>query len=231
MKFFKEVYKLKKIDLIIFDMDGLMFDTERISFYSWKQAAIKYDYEISDEILRETLGTNLEKTKSIYVKYFGEKIPIQAIAEDRFAIAEKFIDVNGVPVKEGLYDLLDFLGKLRIKKAVATSTSRKRAYKLMKMANIHTHFDYIICGDEIEKSKPNPDIFLKVAQKLGCNPANCLVLEDSEVGVQAAYRAGMLPVMIPDLKEPSEEIKKLYYKRLGSLCEVKNLLESINSGA
>lgn len=222
---------MKKIDLIIFDMDGLMFDTERIAFNSWKQAAIKYGYIISDEILRETLGTNLEKTKSIYVKYFGEQIPIQAIAEDRFAIAENLIDINGVPVKEGLYDLLNFLGELKLKKAVATSTSRERANKLIKMANIHTHFDYIICGDEIEKSKPDPDIFLKVAHKLGCNPANCLVLEDSEVGIQAAYRAGMLPIIIPDLKEPSEEITKLYYKRLSSLYEVKSLLESINSEA
>lgn len=218
---------MKNIDLVIFDMDGLMFDTERIAFNSWKQAAKKFGYEISDDILRETLGTNLETTKSIYVKYFGEEIPIEAIAEDRFTIAENFIDVNGVPVKEGLYDLLDFLGELKLKKAVATSTSRERAHKLIKMANIHAHFDYIICGDEIERSKPDPDIFLKVAQKLGCDPANCLVLEDSEAGVQAAYRAGMLPVMIPDLKEPSDEIKKLYYRRVKNLCEVKTLLESI----
>lgn len=217
--------KIEKFELVIFDMDGLMFDTEKISFISWKSAACDYGYEIDEEIFKRTIGANLERTVEIYLEHFGEKFPIYAIRDQRFKISESLIEQNGVPVKDGLYELLDYLKKIDIKLAVATSTSRKRASSLLKMAGIETYFDYILCGDEIENSKPDPEIFLKVADKLGCFPGKCIVLEDSEVGIVAAYRAKMLPILIPDMKEPEEEVRRLTYKQLGSLNDVKLLLE------
>ncbi|MDP4143558.1 MAG: HAD family phosphatase [Bacillota bacterium] len=218
---------MAEIKSIIFDMDGLMFDTERLSFASWRQAAGKYGYEIEEEILKKTLGTNLIRTKEIYIQHFGQQFPIDEIVKDRFEIAEQHIIENGVSVKEGLYVLLDYLNSLDIKKAVATSTSRERATNLIKMANVYEHFDYIICGDEIEQGKPHPEIFLKAAEKLGCLPENCMVLEDSQTGILAAYRAGMMPVMIPDLKEPDEETQKLLFRQMKNLSEVKLFLEEV----
>ncbi len=218
---------MKKVELIIFDMDGLMFDTEKIAFISWKEAAHKYGYEIDEELFKKTIGANLKRTIEIYLAHFGESFPIDAIREERFKLSESLVEQNGVPVKEGLFELLDYLKETDIKIAVATSTSRQRAMTLLKMAGIDMHFDYVLCGDEIENSKPHPEVFLKVSERIGCLPENCIVLEDSEVGIIAAHAAGMLPVMIPDMKEPEEEIRKLIYKRLDSLKDVKAILEDL----
>lgn len=214
-----------KFELIIFDMDGLMFDTEKISYISWRDAAARYGYQIDDEIFGKTIGANLTSIKDIYFKYFGNSFPIEEILSERVRIAEEIIELNGVPIKKGLYDLLYYLSQSNIKKAVATSTSRKRALNLLKLAGIDSYFDYILCGDEIEKSKPDPEIFLKVSDKLGCSPQKCLVLEDSEAGIEAAYKAGMFPIMIPDMKEPNELTKTLIFKRMDNLLDVKYFLE------
>jgi HAD superfamily hydrolase (TIGR01509 family) len=217
--------KIEKLELVIFDMDGLMFDTEKISFISWKNAACDFGYEVNEEIFKRTIGANLERTREIYLEHFGEKFPIDAIRNERLEISENLIKQNGVPIKDGLYELLDYLKKVDVKLAVATSTSRQRALNLLKIAGIDTYFDYILCGDEIKNSKPDPEIFLKVSEKLGCVPDRCIVLEDSVVGIIAAHRARMFPIMIPDMKEPEEEVRRLAYKQLGSLSDVKLFLE------
>ena len=161
----------------------------------------------------------------IYLSHFGEQFPIRAIIEERVKIAEAFIDLNGVPVKKGLYELLNYLKDIGLKTAVATSTSKQRALSLLRMSNVEKYFDYVLCGDEIEYSKPHPEIFLKVAEILDCLPERCIVLEDSEAGIIAAHRAGMLPIMIPDMKEPDEKTKRLVYRQLNDLIDVKLLLE------
>jgi len=216
-------------ELIIFDMDGLMFDTEKISFISWRDAAALYGYEIDDEIFRKTIGANLISTKDIYIKHFGISFPIEEIISERVRISEELIKLKGLPIKKGLYELLDYLNQANIKKAIATSTSRNRALKLLKLAGIDNNFDYVLCGDEIEKSKPDPEIFLKVSDKLGCSPNKCLVLEDSEIGIEAAHKAGMFPIMIPDMKEPNELIKTLIFKKMDNLLDVKCFLEELFS--
>ncbi|MDR3589070.1 MAG: HAD family phosphatase [Negativicutes bacterium] len=218
---------MNDLELIIFDMDGLMFDTERIAFACWKEAAYKNGYEIDEKIFAEVIGVNLAREKEIYLTHFGLQFPFEKIESERFNLAEKFLAANGVPIKRGLYELLDYLDTLDIKKAVATSTSKDRAVSLLKKAGIDRRFDYVLCGDEVEKSKPHPDIFLKVAAKLGCAPKRCLVLEDSEAGVIAAYRAGMPSIMIPDRKEPGENVKVLALKQMLSLLDVKLYLEEV----
>jgi len=216
-----------RLELIIFDMDGLMFDTERIAYISWKQAALIHGYELNGDIFNKTIGANLERTKEIYLEHFGNGFPIEEVTDQRIIIAENLIKTNGVPIKSGLYELLDYLKDLDVKKAVATSTSRGRAFTLLKMASIDSYFDYVLCGDEIKNSKPNPEIFLRVAEKLDCRPESCFVLEDSEVGILAAHRAGMLPIMIPDMKFPNEELGKLAFRQMSTLLEVKMFLEDM----
>lgn len=218
-----------KFELIIFDMDGLMFDTEKISFISWRDSAARYGYQIDDEIFRKTIGANLISTKDIYFKHFGSSFPIEEIISERVRISDEIIRLNGVPIKKGLYELLDYFSQINIKKAVATSTSRKRALNLLKLAGIDGEFDYVLCGDQIEKSKPDPEIFLKVSDKLGCSPKKCLVLEDSEAGIEAAYKAGMFSIMIPDMKEPNELTETLILKKLDNLLDVKYFLEEFFS--
>lgn len=214
-----------EVELIIFDMDGLMLDTERIAFAGWKEAAAKYGYQIEEELYLKTLGMTPIISREIYMEHFGDKFPYKEIRAERMRIAEEIIKTKGVPVKRGLYDLINYLNKINMKKAVATSTSRDNALNLLKQAQIDNFFDCIVCGDEVVNSKPNPEIFLKVADKLQCSYNKCLVLEDSEAGIAAAHEAGMLSIAIPDMKEPSKEVQKLAFKRMNSLVDVQAFLE------
>ena len=216
-----------KIDLVIFDMDGLMFDTETVSREAWRLAGEKTNLPVDNDLFSEFLGTNTNYIRNILIERYGEDSPFEDLISERNILADKLIDTNGLGIKKGLIELLDYLKKNNIKRAVATSTSRERALKLLTMANVVDKFDYIICGDEVTQSKPNPEIFLKVAEKLDVNPANCVVLEDSRWGVYAAKRAGMNPIMIPDLLEPDEELLGMIYNKADSLDDVIELLDKI----
>lgn len=213
-----------KPELVIFDMDGLMFDTETVSCKAWKLAGEKRGYNLDEKVFMEILGTNTEYIRNLFVEKFGDDFPVEEIINDRNNLVVKIVEDEGLRVKEGLYDLLDHLERLGIKKAVATSTNRNRATELLKMAKIYEKFDCIVCGDEVTKSKPNPEIFLKAAEKLNCIAKNCVVLEDSRWGIQAAKSAEMTPIMVPDLLEPDEELLGLIYKRVNSLSDIINTI-------
>ncbi|MCL6459891.1 MAG: HAD family phosphatase [Gorillibacterium sp.] len=215
------------IQLVIFDMDGLMFDTEHVSFLSWRDAADRHGYEITLDLFKQTIGTNAASTREFYLTHFGLACPIDMIYESRYQIADEYLAVQGVPVKQGLYELLDYLALCQIPRVVATSSSRIRATRLLEMAKVNIYMNGMVCGDEVERSKPDPQIFLKAAALAGCRPDQCLVLEDSEAGVRAAHQAGMIAIMVPDLKKPDEAIKSLLYKECRSLLDVKALLEQI----
>jgi len=217
----------KIIELVIFDMDGLMFDSEKISIYAWRKASQKYGYDITDEIFEQTLGLNLEKIREIFCKFFGEDCPYDDIKTQRRYVIDQYLDENGVPVKKGLFNLLEFLKKLNIKTAVATSSSRATAEKMLILSEVFPYFDHIVCGDEVKKSKPDPEIFLIAADKLKCLPENCIVLEDSEAGIMAAYSAGMKPLLVPDMKKPGHEVKELAFKIFTDLDEVKDFIAAM----
>ena len=213
-----------KLELVIFDMDGLMFDTERVSRKAWKIAGQDRGYNLDDNIFMEILGINSGYIRNLFVEKFGKYFPVDEIINARNGLVVKIVEEEGLKVKEGLYELLDHLEQRGIKKAVATSTNRKRAIELLKIANIYEKFDCIVCGDEVKKSKPDQEIFLKVAYNLNCKVENCVVLEDSRWGIQAAKSAGMIPVMIPDLLEPDEEIFKLIYTKSNTLKELISII-------
>lgn len=210
-----------EINLVIFDMDGVLFDTERLGERFWQEAAEKFNYKISDEIFRKTIGLDGRKTKEIYRKYYGDEFPYMDMRSEKIKLEKKYILSEGVPVKEGLFELLEYLKEIKLKIALATSTVRERTELLLDSAGIKKYFEVITCGDEIENGKPDPDIFLKTSQKMGCRPENCIVLEDSKNGVRGASSAGMLPIMVPDITEPPEEIEALLFKKFNNLTEVK----------
>lgn len=213
-----------ELELVIFDMDGLMFDTERVSYLSFTEAAKSYGYDLDEATFQKTLGANLPKVKTIYQERFGNDFPFDAVIQKKFAWAADYIQRKGVPIKEGLHELLEYLCERKLKKAVATSSNREVALQLLKMAGIDHKFEYVLCGDEVEKSKPDPGIFLKVAEKLHCHAERCLVLEDSEMGILAAYRARMRAILVPDMVNASEATKKILFKECKSLLEVKQYI-------
>ncbi len=216
---------IKEIELVIFDMDGLMFDSESISFDSWNRSFSKHGYTLSIDVFKQTLGATREKTKEIFIELYGEKFPFEDIIDLRNNISRRMIKDDGVPIKKGLIELLNLLENKNVKVAVATSASRNRAKMFLEKSNVIGYFDYILCGDEVEKSKPNPEIFMKVCDYLSCNPRKTIVLEDSEAGIEAAYNANMLPVMVPDLIEPTKSVENMIYKKYNDLNEVIQLFK------
>ena len=203
-------------------MDGLMFDTEKIILETWKEACRKYNRKVNNRLLKETIGLNNTGTEEVYKKYYGGSFPFEKILDESARLLENHIRSEGVPLKEGLYEFLEYIRKKQLKMAVATSTSRDRTERMLELSDTKKYFNTITCGDEIKNGKPDPEIFLKTAQKVNCLPENCMVLEDSKNGIIAAHEAGMLPIMIPDIIEPGKEIEEMLFKKFNNLKEVKD---------
>lgn len=213
----------ERISLVIFDMDGLMFDTERIAVDAWKYAGSVSGVDIPDKIIESIVGVNVRKSEEIFKKYYGENFPFYDVRKLKIDYSTNLIQKQGIPIKKGLLELLEFLKDKNILRAVATSTERERTLFYLSNGGLTDKFNIIVCGDEVIKSKPEPDIFLTAANKLGVDPGECIVLEDSQNGLLAASRAGMYPIFIPDIRRPSLEVMNLIYKEFESLDKVKSL--------
>lgn len=220
---------MKDIELIIFDMDGLMFDTEKMSYQIWQEVLGKYNYEFNFTIFSKMLGTSLVNLKKVCLQEYGDDFPFELIKEERYKLTKEIIEKEGLPLKKGLLELLEFLKPYKIKKAVATSSIKERTELFFDGNNLASYFDLIITGDEVSKSKPDPEIFLTVAKKLNCDATKTIVLEDSFAGITAAYKAKMLPILVPDLKEPNQEIIDMCFQIFPSLVEVQQYLAKILS--
>lgn len=213
---------------IIFDMDGLMFDTERLVIKAWDFAGKQMGCSITKDIVIKTLGLNTENTRRVFIEHLGNNFDFYVFRKIRVDYMTDYIDKNGIPIKTGLIELLDFLKSNHYKMTVATSTEKEKTEYYFKKANISYYFDDIVCGDMIERGKPEPDIYLKASKIIGVAPNECLALEDSPIGILSAYRAKMKPVMIPDLVKPNEETNKLLYAKLPTLFDVIELLNNQN---
>ena len=196
------------IRAVLFDMDGLMFDTERLYGRAWQNAAILQGCRISDEAILQIKGANKDLVYEILKKDAGEGFDINKGREAREEYITNHINEHGITKKKGLEKLLIFLKENNIKTCLASSTKRKVALSYLKMADVYKYFDDFTCGDEIENGKPAPDIFLKAAGKLGADITESLVLEDSINGINAGLSAGARVIMVPDTIEPTDEIRK-----------------------
>lgn len=221
---------MRNIECVIFDMDGLILDTERLSLEAWQRILKKYGQVMTLEIYTTLMGITYKNCVDKLIEIYGQELPIAEIYAEKNKDVLKFIHDNGVPVKPGIYELLDYLVERNYKLALATSTSREKATNLLERAGIKDKFNVMVFGDEVVNSKPDPEIFLKASEKLGVNPEKCIVLEDSPAGIEAAYRAGMKGINIPDLKMPDEQIKKHAYKILDSLLDVRDYLRDNVAG-
>ena len=205
---------------VVFDMDGLMLDTERLAPQAWSDArdALGVDFDMS--LIDAMIGRNFQDCRALIVARHGEAFPTDALMRAWHVAYDAIVERDGIAIKHGLFGLLDWLEQERIPKAVATSTRRARALPKLATAGIASRFAALVGGDEIARGKPAPDIFLLAAQRLGMPPSACLVLEDSEPGVRAALAAGMKPIMVPDQHAPSEELLALSPLVLPSLEHV-----------
>lgn len=211
--------------LVIFDMDGLMFDTERIYYKGWTDAIREHHYEMTWELYTKIVARNSRYIEKVLKQNLGDAFPYESVYKRKSDICDEMVLKEGLIKKEGLIDLLDYLEKHQIQKVVATSSMREKTLRYLELAGLSTRFDGIICGSDLEESKPNPEIFLKAAQLVGAMPSECLVLEDSRLGLQAAKAAHMKCALIPDLVQPDEEMKENATYILNSLKEVIPILE------
>ena len=217
------------IKAIIFDMDGLMIDTEPVGNMLVKTSHEKFGYKITDDMFVHLIGSNEKTSKEYYYSVFGEDYPYQKIKDYREQLRNEYFKTHPIEIKKGLYDLLEYLKKNHIKMAVASSTRYERVLSNLKSIKVDQFFDAIIGGDQIKHGKPAPDIFLKAVELLEVNKEDALVLEDSRNGILAAH-AGKIPVIcIPDLKNPDSLHQHRCICLLNSLNEVIDYIEKSNA--
>ncbi|WP_315066944.1 HAD family phosphatase [uncultured Clostridium sp.] len=219
---------MKKVDAVIFDMDGVLIDSERISFKCFQEVLKDYDYEMDEKVYLKFIGRNYDGIGKVLKEEYGEDFPFEEIYKKKSKMALEFTNKNGVKVKPDVHELIDYLNNKNYKIAVATSTRRERAIELLGEARIKDKVNYVVCGDQVEHSKPNPEIFLKAAKGLDVKPENCMVIEDSDAGITAAHAAKMVGIHVPDMKELEDETKKLAFKICRNLIDVKEFLEEHN---
>lgn len=214
-----------KIKGVIFDMDGLMFDTERLSAGIWAEVGKEFGLDIGEEFLSDLRGAKIEVAREKFLRFYGPEYDYMAIRKVKDARVIRKIKEQGVPVKDGLPELLPYLKQRGCLISLATSTPQEIALDYLKQANVSQYFDQFVCGDMVKKSKPDPDIFLFAAEKLKVSPVECMVLEDSVNGVLAGLAGGFVTVMVPDLAQPSEELRNNVFAVCDSLKEIPRLFE------
>lgn len=205
---------------VIFDMDGLMIDSERISYKLLKQKVESMGFSCDLEFYKQLLGVNEQRGIFLLKEYYGQNFAARAVLDQVHKELDEVLLYDGVPLKEGLLPLLAQLKEQGILCAVATSSSQKRVRAILSKANIIDFFTAVVCGDEVMHSKPAPDIFLKVLEKTESLPQEALVLEDSEAGIQAAFSAGIPVICVPDMKVPAPEFAEKTLAVVSSLSEV-----------
>jgi HAD superfamily hydrolase (TIGR01509 family) len=209
---------------VIFDMDGVIFDTERLARELWEKVFADYGYTLTDDCFKSVIGRTIEDTMQIFEDAFGHDIPIQEMDEKQEALYQDYIN-KPLPFKPGVFELIAYLDAHNLPKAVGSSTYTDQVKGILARNDILQHFQAVVGGDEVKQGKPCPDIFLKAAEQLGVAPKDCLVLEDSENGIKAANNAGIPVLMIPDLIPPEDIAPAAHFSVVQSLGEVIGLLQ------
>jgi HAD superfamily hydrolase (TIGR01509 family) len=204
---------------VLFDMDGLMIDTERPTIDLWIVAAGNLGWKMSAEVICRTIGIDRTNSRRIYKEEYGDDFPYEDIQKELFRLVHKTVEKNGIAVKPGLHLMLDRIAALGIPAAVATSTDRETALWKLEKSGLGGRFPLMACGDEVKRGKPAPDIFLLAAEKIGKAPGLCAGFEDSPAGLKALHEAGIHSVFIKDMLDPPPELIPTIWRRYQDLAE------------
>jgi HAD superfamily hydrolase (TIGR01509 family) len=209
-------------DAVIFDMDGLMIDSERVSIACWSQAAQELRLPIEDGFWLRLVGLGDRDCERLLLQHIeaGQVAALFARCHDLYEARTH----AGLPLRPGILELLQLLREHDIPRAVATSTRQPRASRKLAASGLLAFFDVVVTSSDVAHPKPAPDIYLLAARKLGKEPARCLALEDSPAGIRAAVGAGMTAIQVPDLVHPNEDLRALGHRIVGSLVDAHALL-------
>lgn len=210
---------------IVFDMDGIIFDTETVCLGVWQSIADEFGFENVDEVFQKCIGCNRVYTLEI-LKYTQKPgFQAEAFLERASEVYHRVIEERGIPVKPGAKEIFMWLRSQGAKVAVASSTRLETVEYELRAASLYEYFDVIVGGNLVRKSKPEPDIYLYACSLLGAEPENCFAIEDSYNGIRAAFRAGMRVLMVPDRLPPTEEMRQLAEAVLPDLYKAKQYIE------
>lgn len=211
-----------KYKAVIFDMDGVIFDSERLVLEGWQEIAAKYGIKGIEEVLPRCLGVNAQATREIFREYYGQDFPYDEYKKEASALFHSRYGNGKLPLKPGVKELLSYLKENGYLVGLASSTRQAIVEQEIRDAGLMPYFDNLVCGDMLKRSKPEPDIYLKACENLDVEPRMAVAVEDSYNGIRSAKRAGMVPVMVPDMVQPDEEMQSLAHKICKDLFEVKN---------
>ena len=220
------IYKEKMIPIhgVLFDMDGVVLDTEKLYARFWAEAAHALGYPMTYEQALGMRSLNSAAGQAKLESYFDPGVSRAIMRDKRIELMDAYVAECGVEAKPGIHELLDYLKGQGIRTAIATSSPMPRATAYLGSLGLLDKFDRICSGHDVKQGKPAPDIYLHAAASIGVPPENCLAIEDAPAGILSAHRAGCWPVLVPDLDGSNEEMRKILYAEADTLMEVIGLL-------
>jgi HAD superfamily hydrolase (TIGR01509 family) len=221
---FKADLQTQPVRGILFDMDGVVLDTEALYARFWREAAAALGHSMSYEQALGMRSLSSTAGQAQLERYFGKGVSRAEFRAKRIELMDAYIDVHGVELKPGIRELLDYLDEKGIKAAITTSSPLERVERYLGPHGLLERFTHLCSGADMSRGKPEPDIYLHGAACLGLKPEACLAVEDSPAGVLSAYRAGCRTVMVPDLDQPDADTEKLLYAKADSLTDVIELI-------
>ena len=210
---------------VLFDMDGLVLDTEKLYARFWMEACHYYGFPMTMDQALRMRAANSQVGKANLLEFFGPEADYMVIRAKRIELMDAFIEENGVEPKPGIFELLDFLEERNIPAAICSSSPTDRIRHHLGSLNLFHRFVAICSGYEVPWGKPAPDIYLHGAASLNLKPEECLALEDAPLGITSAFRAGCVPVLIPDQDQPDEDTAAMLYAKADSLFDIIDLLK------
>lgn len=219
------------IKAVIFDMDGVLIDTEKHYFSCWLQASKEAGFPFTEEQALSLRSCDAKAAEKRMKEIFGEEFDYYAIRERRRQLVKETLEICGLEKKPGVEETLLYLREKGIKTAVATATPLDHAKEHLTQLGIMELFDSIVSAKEVEHGKPAPDVYLYACEQIGEKPEHCIAVEDSPNGILSAYRAGLKPVMVPDLTQPDEELGLLLFGCVNSLSGVCQIIDNLRTEA
>lgn len=223
-----EIYKTTEHPVVrgvLFDMDGLVLDTEKLYSRFWMEACHFFGYPMTYGQSLSMRAANSHVGAQTLRRFFGPEVDYTTVRNKRVELMDAFIEKEGVEPKAGVFELMDFLEERGIPAAITSSSPPERIRDHLSSLGLYHRFAKICSGYEVPHGKPAPDIYLHGAASLSLAPEVCLALEDAPLGIESAFRAGCIPVMVPDQDQPDETVKAMLYAKADSLLDVIKLIK------